>query len=366
MPLYDPDLATLCAPMPVGKVAAMVRDAGFSPEAYTGAFGEIVRAAEPTEHFMLHGLGRLISWSEWRPDGLARLANAGFGTASYRAGLVGSIAAGWALRLAPSLDECFAEVLAALPELHRIGGRPLIMIGDSHTGPYNLPFCRREKWFFPLRFLCGAGSALGLANPTSRNGYGPRVKLLLPKALRASLPIVLKFGQVDIEFVYTFHRVRDGKTQYDPADCEAFCVRSADAYMDFLTEAVAAADRHRIMIATVFPPSLSDADWRRGYVNGHVVSLEADQSIEAIADGVRSIQIPDLVERTRVHAFYNARLEAAARQAGFGFVDDFSPLLSCFGVLDNHFSIGDDHHVYIGTAAPVLGTLIWQLLQAGG
>jgi hypothetical protein len=125
-----------------------------------------------------------------------------------------------------------------------------------------------------------------------------------------------------------------------------FVSETASRYLSFLQKVKSVAPG-LVAIATIFPPALKDEYLRRGYMNGHIAQLNADQSPEELLRALKTYEFPSLEDRTSFHDNFNLCLHAIAVSEGFGLVDDFSPLLSG-KVLDERFiwrSGGSDHHI---------------------
>ena len=107
----------------------------------------------------------------------------------------------------------------------------------------------------------------------------------------------------------TFKRLEARDAGFDAAAFAAFADETVARYVGFLAEAVPPALKPLASVAAIFPPALSDAAWRQGYVNAHIADLHGP----ADRTGLAGLEIPSLIERTRLHALFNGRLAAAAR-----------------------------------------------------
>lgn len=241
------------------------------------------------------------------------------------------------------------------------GGLPLAVVGDSHSTHLVRRSRREGRWLLPLHRLCTGASARGLANPESAAGAGAAVRAFLALLGETPMPVLFKFGQVDLEFVFTFKRLERRAQAFEAAAFEAFAAETVERYLAFLVEATPAALKPHALVAGVFPPALSDAAWRQGYVNAHIADLHGPADSERLAARLAELEIPSLAERTRLHAGFNARLYAAARQAGFGVFDGFDSLLGPGGVLAPALlgrAGGANHHLgYRASRGPLVEQL---------
>lgn len=258
---------------------------------------------------------------------------------------------------------------ARLRALMRDGAAPYAVIGDSHSRL----LVRRSRradgaWLVPLWWLETGASARGLGRSDARSGAGERVRAAIGRALETdgSMPILLKFGQVDLEFVQPFKRLEAGEQAFDLARFKAFTDETVERYLAFLSQAIATADRPRVHLCSLFPPTLSDAAWRTGYVNAHIAELHGPADQESLARRLANLTIPDLAVRTGLHADFNSALASAATAEGFAIADDFTPLLDAAGTVDSRY-LGPpakaDHHLdFHASRAPVVDQL-WRLLE---
>jgi len=303
-------------------------------------------------------------WSPATPDAAAqatiRALGADFGAARRDAASL--LEKAW-VELAWAAGQ--ASDFERLRGLVQSGAQPYAVIGDSH-GRLLVRRARAAdgRWLLPLWWLETGASARGLGRAEARSGAGERVRAAIDAALAATdaAPLLLKFGQVDVEFVQVFKRLETGVAAFDPADFQAFIDETVARYVAFVASAVAPADRRRVGLCGLFPPALSDTAWRAGYVNAHMVDLYAPSGESSLTDRLAGLDIPDLTRRTALHADFNAALKAAAAAEGFGVHDDFTPFLGPAGVVDPGWlgpAAGHDHHLdFSATRAPVVDRLL--------
>lgn len=255
-----------------------------------------------------------------------------------------------------------------LPRMVLDGARPYAVIGDSHSRVLVRRARDRDgRWLAPLWWLETGASARGLGRVDARSGAGERVGVAIHRALAISdAPILLKFGQVDVEFVQVFKRLELGQIAFDPSAFKVFADETVARYVAFLASVVAPADRSRVRLCSLFPPALSDAAWRTGYVNAHIVELHGPADSGNLAGRLSGFEIPDLRARTALHADVNAALTSAGRAEDFDILDDFTPFLGEGGVADPRYlgvAAGRDHHLdFHATRAQVVDRM-WRLLE---
>jgi hypothetical protein len=227
--------------------------------------------------------------------------------------------------------------------------RPLAIISDSHGQLYLTEEMIWAGGWVPVPMLCTGCSARGLGNPDSRAQAGPRIREHLHRL--ASSPgaavALLKFGQVDLEFVYDYRRVRDGRRAFDLADAEAFARDSARRYLRFLRE-LQDETPIRLIVTAALPPALNDAALREGYMNAHIVQLYATLPADALREELQKLDMPDWRTRTGLAAVFNAELAAGCEAAGLVFYDDFNQLLGPDGLIAPDLLVwhgGTDHHI---------------------
>ena len=372
-PEIDADLLVHdCAPAPPAAFVDALLRTGFSPEAYRDAYGDLrardMNATEATAHYLRHGLreGRHAPFT-LDPVGLLALARLPLDNAELRSRLMRGL---WA-RLMPDLEPPFGATIARRwPVIRSIAGaRPFFLAGDSHSTGSAIAEWRAAGCILPVHMLCHGASAHGLLNPDSRSGYGETlrdaVRIIddLPRSYQS--PFLFQFGQVDIEFVHHFHRVRDGLLRLDLDADRVFCAETVQRYVQFLTGLFDRDRRCSVFLLSAFPPALSDEAWRLGRINLDLVQRESEMSADDLTAGLRTLEFADLRQRTAIHAHFNALLQAASRKAGFQFVDVFTPFLGADGLLDPQYLLpeagGFEHHLDMRRTREKLEPLLWDI-----
>ncbi|HVX05174.1 MAG TPA: hypothetical protein VHA71_08655 [Rhodanobacteraceae bacterium] len=240
--------------------------------------------------------------------------------------------------------------------------RPVLMIGDSHCQAYLVPQEIGTIVHIPLQMVCHGGSAAGLANPDSKSGFGGAIARFFDTHAdlirEFELPCFFKFGQVDAEFVWIFKRAQRRETRWSAAGFEAFARNAVARYMDFLERLSAAHGLvGQVRVLSIFPPTLSDASWHKGYVNARIRRLESDMEEDVLSERVRDLSIPTQRERTRLHALWNALVMAECARRGLLYVDDFQALLDHRGLVDDAYTAGHDgadHHLAVAVMGGVV------------
>ncbi|KSB89437.1 hypothetical protein AS593_14345 [Caulobacter vibrioides] len=274
------------------------------------------------------------------------------------------------------LDGAWAELCRAaadpasrlehrLPALIAAGARPYGLVSDSHGRLLCRRGRRRGRWLLPIWSLETGASARGLGGD-GRSGAGPRVRAALARLLAIEdLPILVKFGQVDVEFVHPFKRLAAGARAFDETEFDAFLDETVGRYAAFLADVVPAGRRARVRVTSPFPPVLSDAAWRAGYVNAHIVDQHGPAG-QDLAEALAGMEIPDLWRRTALHRRAGERLREAVEAEGFVFVDDLSPFLGADGRVDPALTgpgAGHDHHLDFRASRRVMLDRIWSIID---
>jgi hypothetical protein len=350
---------------------------GFSAEAYRNAYGDLAAmnwdARTTLSHLFQHGLDeRRVAPLRLDKRALLALARLPMSRGAFKAKLLTFLSHHLFDYVDGHDGTAIAEHWGAVQDLAREGGCPYFIAGDSHSTHYALTGARYDDWMLPIHLLCTAGSAAGLANPHSRSGYGRRLRRAvhevqgLPGA--DAVPFLLQFGQVDLEFVYHYRRVRDSRRTLDMDDYQVFCNRVLEQYTRFVAELFPAANRSHVFLVSVFPPALSDAAWHEGYVNTDVAHREAVISVEDLRSGIQGIEIASLPQRTAIHAYFNDKLRAACDQLGFGYIDGMTPFLGADRLVDPRYVIpetgGADHHLDARQTYRPIRNLIWRCIDA--
>jgi hypothetical protein len=247
------------------------------------------------------------------------------------------------------------------------GGCPVLIAGDSHSRLYVQRDRRGGRWLLPLHHLATGASARGLARAGSRSGEGERLRGLLAGASAAGawFPVLLVFGQVDVEFVFTFKRLeQEPAANHDSAAFEAYCDETAEAYADFAAGLPMA---RNLTLAAIFPPALSDDAWRQGYLNAHIAHQHTTLEVAALGERLAATRVEDLAARTAQHRVFNGRLRAAAETRGLAVLEAFGDLLNRDGVAGAERlgpAAGRDHHLDVEAVRPALVTRLWTMIDA--
>ena len=251
--------------------------------------------------------------------------------------------------------------------LRRLGARPYGVLGDSHGRHLIRRDRRAGAWLAPIATLASSASARGLGRSDGRSGAGLRIRADLERLLGIpGLPILMKFGQVDIEFVQVFKRLAAEQAGFDLTVFDAFADETIQLYVAFLAQVVPPTQRSRVRVMSLFPPALSDDAWRAGYLNAHMVAVHGPADAADLAVRLGRVEIPDLAQRTALHAAVNARLRAAVAAEGFAWGDDFTPYLGAGGVLDTRWlgkAAGRDHHLDFHAARRTALDQLWPILE---
>ena len=225
---------------------------------------------------------------------------------------------------------------------------PVLVLGDSHAAFWS-SWAVVKAGFVAAPFVCFAGSAQGLSNPRSLSGYGGRIETLLRTVVSSGKPpsaVVFKFGQVDLEFIWSFRRLASRAWAFSSEDYKNFIAETARRYAAFLVRMRDVLPPGSLMLVQdVFPPSLSDEHLQQGYRNGHISSLHGGG---VDLEGLYRLEYPDLAARTRFHAHFNDRLGRELQDVGVERLEDFDLYLGEDGVI-NPACIseqrGRDHHM---------------------
>jgi hypothetical protein len=372
--------AAFCEPVPPRHFFDALWQTGFVPEAYRDAYSDFTPLNwgpnEALGHWLSHGLDERRDFPiDLDGEALVFLAAQPVADRARRAKLLTALGRhlfdGTGQPCAPAEIRRRWPVLSVLRGL---GARPYFVAGDSHSNHFSLTGARGAEWLLPVHLLCTGGSAAGLGNPASLSGYGALLRDAVGavEALPGSgrMPFLVQFGQVDIEFVYHFRRVRDNATELDLDDYRRFCDGVVQRYLAFMAGLFEAPRRGRVCLVSVFPPALSDAAWAQGYVNEDISRRESPDSLRALSEGISGLRIADLRQRTAIHLHFNDRLRAGALRMGFGFADAAAPFLGRDGTIDPRFLVpeanGNEHHLDSRRTYDSAVDLVWRCLDAAG
>jgi hypothetical protein len=254
------------------------------------------------------------------------------------------------------------ELISLIKVLKLYGYKPYVVIGDSHSELYSRFIDDSGDIYVPVNLICSGATALGLGREGTRSGVGLRV-IEWVADLKANVPdlppIFLKFGQVDVEFTSTFKRMDSTTPLFSLSGFVEFSMNSIASYKKFIGKAGFAAGS--FMICSIFPPTLTDAAWKEGYVNANIAFSETGEAIEEIAERVKRLEIPSMRFRTEMHSLYNHMLRAMAEEVGGEYVDDFTPLVGSSGIVATEFTPGhpgNDHHLGHDFISPVIAPLV--------
>lgn len=364
------ELQRLYYPIDPAVLLASAQAAGFSFEAYRAGNADLVAAqhddAQLACHYFKHGVfedrhfNSCVEAFELAP--LIELCSGTVSAAQRR--LVANLLYNQC-RSARDLES--GTVLERLVRTtQRMPIQPFLVIGDSHSDAYALPRDDGERFYVPFHVACTGGSAIGLGNPASKSGYAQKIARFLERhadLIRTHcIPCFMKFGQVDVEFVWTFRRARERVAEWSFDDFERFAEESAAAYARFAGEMAERFGLHDFLrMCSVFPPCLSDEAWLSGYIDAHVGFLETESALDELVAQVKTLRIPNLFERTRQHALWNALLMRHCARLGLLYVDDFTRMVGTSGVVDAALVAGHsgrDHHLPHPRIGPIVQDVI--------
>jgi hypothetical protein len=313
-----------------------------------------------------------VLWAGWLPLGLRAAAlRAVMARNSRPRGIsrqVGMLAAAIARAGAVQLSRNPGSAARIIRRAEASGARSIVIAGDSHSKLYIHRLRTEEGWLLPLHHLATAASARGLGRVDSRTGQGEAISGLMSGMRQAhlDLPVVLVFGQVDIEFVYIFKRLAEKPpAPLDEDALAAFCAETIQSYVDFGAR-LAAESGAGLHLATIFPPALSDAAWRQGYVNANIAGNHTDMSQATIRGQLGLAEIATLAERTRDHSRFNDSLRTAAANRGVKILDVATTLPMQAGAVSPKLlgpAAGADHHLDGEALEPFITPLLWAVAR---
>ena len=229
-----------------------------------------------------------------------------------------------------------AAKLASAPTTEFSG---INLFGDSHANTFISvePAVPGADSPTIIAYPFTAGSAMGLHHCHSITGY----REALMGDLRGTQPgeaVVLKFGQVDCDFVYYLKWVEDQSLAF-----EAFAAASVRKYFCFIDNALATlpVTREQLHIMSPFPTVVDDAALRESLCTLPFMSASFKRHFRA---KLMTLKLPSLAVRTAQGRSYCERLQAEAAARGLRYVDVYTPLLGGQGVCDL-VNPDADHHL---------------------
>jgi hypothetical protein len=198
------------------------------------------------------------------------------------------------------------------------------LFGDSHVNTFITIEATGEAAPL-LAYPYTAGSAMGLRHASSITGY----RMALERDLRATRPsdlIVLKFGQVDIDFVYYLKLVEQPGLRFDD-----FATDAVSKYMSFVDDALATLPitREQLCLMSPFATVVADAHLHDSLCTLPFMGAPFRQQF---LEKLQMTDLPSLRTRTEHGTAYSRLLQAEAVRRGLKFINVHAPLLGSEGV----------------------------------
>ena len=181
------------------------------------------------------------------------------------------------------------------------------LFGDSHIGKINNK--NITKYPFP------ACSAMGLNNPNSISGYRKKFLELYHKVPSQDI-VMLKFGQVDTEFVYYI------KMTKQPISFNQFAIDSVNKYFRFIKNNL---NIKNLIIISIFPPFLNDKHIQKGITGLHFMNPKFKKNL---IDKLNLLDIPKIDKRVSFNKIYNILLKTKCDELNIPFINLESILLN--------------------------------------
>lgn len=341
---------------PTAIYAAMER-AGFPSLSYRSAWPDLVAAlASPNEspsHFVQFLEAEVKSPRLFRMDldfvELGRLADLDIRSGFHKASLIRNLVQS-AIDGNPDVVIEPAFWRGALTVLAKVG-TPIVVAGDSHSRVFRQTIPWRGDVVTPINILCGGGSGSGLPKPVSRSGYGARLSKAAAAIQEARavtghrLPFAFGFGQVDVEFVFTYQSLKRRAFDFDEAGFEAFCDSVIAPFVAWVAE-LPGGD-HPIL--GLHPPCIDDEFIREAYraqmqtyIHAGVADMKEGDTFENLMADFDRLVLPDKGRRTAHHRLFNDKLRAEAKRRDAIYFDDFDRYLGADGRIDPKFACASD------------------------
>ena len=353
----------------LSSLIGCVKECGFDETSYLTANADLQTAGLDPASALFHFLAYGVDEHRDLPGGTLADGLAGL-TALPMADQV------YAIRLFRNLffghleNPCTAERLwhavdgGLIESIRAMGGVPYFIIGDSHTTSYRRQSSNGTEWLAPLPLLCHGGSAIRLAGDDARSMHGreilrwARTTESLP--FKFDVPVFLKFGGIDAEFLWVRRRIRKGAYRFSLDEFDAFARESVSRYGLFLDALGNIVDPKLLRVCSVFPSALVEARWAERFLAAHRGTPENDRHLAA---ELLKTEIPDLTTRNRLRALYNSHLRCLCEDRGLVFVDDFPPFLDSGGRTGHRFLASPgDHHLNYDACEASLVKIIWRHL----
>ena len=197
------------------------------------------------------------------------------------------------------------------------------LFGDSHIDCIN----HKDIQKYPLH----AASAMGLNNPKSVSGY-QETFLILYNKINKDNKVMLKFGQVDTEFVY-YIKLTDKNISF-----KEFSISSIDKYFKFILNNL---HFKNVIILSIYPPFLNDVYVKMGITNLHFMNHDFKQNL---INKLNIINIPTIHERVQFNKIYNRLLKEKCDELNIPFIDLESFLLQ-YNEEPLYLNSDQDHHI---------------------
>ena len=181
------------------------------------------------------------------------------------------------------------------------------LFGDSHIE------CINNKNLIKHQFT--ACSSMGLNNPKSISGSQKKILSIYSKISKDDL-VMMKFGQVDTEFVYYI------KLTNKHLSFEEFAIDSVNKYFEFILNNL---NLNNLIILSIFPPFCDDANVKKVIPRLHFIK---GQFKEELKKKLSLINIPNIYERCKFNSFYNSLLKKKCNEFNIKFVDLYSVLVN--------------------------------------
>lgn len=180
------------------------------------------------------------------------------------------------------------------------------LFGDSHIFGINHSQIIKNQF--------KASSAMGLNNSESVSGY--RHKFLdIYSRIPKNDKIMMKFGQVDTEFVY-YIKLSNKKISF-----KEFAQDSVNKYFEFITDNLSL---QNLVILSIYPPFLNDTHVKTGITGLHFMKHDFKKKLLKKLD---TVTIPNIAERIDFNRYYNQLLKQKCDEYKIRYIDLFTILI---------------------------------------